>query len=164
MLPAGRLALWLVEGEGTWNDGGAPTAVAAGPVVHPLMGPGPVAFRQPSVFVWLDGGGPLGFGARAPAYRQLMESKNLSVGRALAAGLDVHPAQIWVEIGTGTGAMVQALRERAAAAAPIWIVGVDRAVPMLEERPGDTATRGRLRGWWPTTWTPRRGRTGCWTA
>ncbi len=132
-LPAGPSALWLVEGEAAWDDGRALTVLAAGPAVHPLKGPGTVAFRQPSLFVWLDGGDPLGFGARAPAYRQFMESKNVSVGRALADGLDVRSRQIWVDIGTGTGAMVQALRERAAAAGPLWIVGVDRAAPMLDE-------------------------------
>ena len=138
-LPGGRHALWLVEGEVTSDDGGASTVLAAGAILHHVKGPGTVALRQPTFFVWLDGGDPLGFGARAPAYRQFMESKNLSVGQALADGLDLRPRQIWVDIGTGTGVMVQALRERAAATGPRWIVGVDRAAPMLDEarRHGD---------------------------
>lgn len=125
--------------EGRFDDGRAPTALSAGPALHRVKRPGTVAFHQPSIWVWLDGGDPLGFGARAPAYRQVMEAKNLSVGRALADGLDVQPRQIWVDIGTGTGAMLQVLRERAAAAGAIWMVGVDRAVPMLDEarRHGD---------------------------
>ncbi len=138
--PAGRHTLWLVEGEANWDGGGAPTVLGPGPGVHPLTGPGTVAFRQPSTWVWLDGGDPLGFGAHASAYHRLMEGKNLSVGRALADGLAMKPRQTWVDIGTGTGAMVQALREQAAGVGPVWILGVDRSVPMLQEARQDGST------------------------
>ena len=133
-VPAGRQALWLIDGQAEWQPhAGAPVFLEPGEEVSVLTGPGSVQFLRTSHFVRLQAWDEMGFDLRAAAYRALMESRNQGVGQALAAQLPLQSGQIWVDMGTGTGAMVQALQERAAERGPIWILGIDRASRMVEE-------------------------------
>lgn len=133
-IPAGRHALWLIDGQAEWQvESGAPVTVEPGEAVHELIGPGTLRFLKSSHYAWLEAWDELGFGPRAVLYRTLMESRNRGVGQALATGLPLGPNQIWVDIGTGTGAMVQALQKQEKSQAPIWILGIDRAPRMIEE-------------------------------
>ena len=133
-IPTGRHALWLIDGEAEWlAESAAPATVEPGEAVHKLTGPGTLQFLKGSHYAWFETWDELGFGPRAVLYRTLMESRNRGVGQALATGLPLGPNQIWVDIGTGTGAMVQALQEQAKGQGSIWILGIDRASRMIEE-------------------------------
>lgn len=134
LISEGRQALWLINGSAEWRpQSGRPMAMKPSAVVYELVGPGAIFFLEPSHYVWLQAWDELGFGPRAEMYRILMESRNLGVGQALAAALPVARGQIWVDIGTGTGAMVQALQERAAEPESVWILGIDRASRMIDQ-------------------------------
>lgn len=145
-MPAGRQALWLIDGGAEWHTQSCTqVTVDPGDAVHELIGPGTLRFLEKSHYVWLESWDALGFGPRATLYRTLMEPRNRGIGHGLAAGLPLRAGQIWVDIGTGTGAMVQALQEQAAGHGPIWILGIDRASRMMEEawrRP-----RGEVSAW-----------------
>ncbi len=153
-----RMLLWLVDGESEWiPETGEPERLQAGEQIRELAGPGVLRFITRSHYVRLEPGDELGFDARARAYHAVMEERNQDVGLALAEGLPVSRGQIWVDIGTGTGAMVHALQEHAATQRPIWIVGVDRASKMIdeawhhqrEEAPAWYVGRDLLRVKWP---------------
>ncbi len=134
LISDGRQALWLINGSAEWRPrSGRPMAMEPSEAVYELVGPGAVSFLESSHYVWLEAWDELGFGPRAEMYRMLMESRNRGVGQALAAVLPVARGQIWVDIGTGTGAMVQALQERAATHESVWILGIDRASRMIDQ-------------------------------
>lgn len=128
----GRYGLWLIDGQVQWKPKGVPEEdLMPQDETYDLYGPGTLNFSQASHFMLVESSDELGFNARAPLYRTLMEARNREVGRALAEGLKVDPRQIWIDIGTGTGAMVQALQELDSG--PGWIIGVDRALRMIDE-------------------------------
>lgn len=131
-LPEGLFGLYLLDGEAQWFGNGTDTALlGADDTPHRLIGPGRLLWRTPGRYVLLAEGDALGFGGRAFAYRTLIETHNRDVGRALARGIDLQAGQTWVDLGTGTGAMIQALAE--SGRPDIWVLGIDRADPMLEE-------------------------------
>ena len=133
-MPAGRHTLWLVSGRATWQeDFQELAALAPSDTLYELTGPGTLEFIEFSSYVWIEPSDPLGFGERAALYRGLMETRNRGVGQALAAGLTLRPEQIWVDIGTGTGAMVQALQEQAPRDGTLWIFGIDQASGMIDQ-------------------------------
>ncbi len=125
--------LWLIDGEAEWITTAEKTEFlqAKGPI-HELTGPGMLRFVTHSHYVQLEPGDKLGFDARAAAYLAVMETRNENIGLALAQGLSVNSGQIWVDVGTGTGAMVHALQQRADQK-DVWIVGIDRASKMIDE-------------------------------
>lgn len=134
-ISAGRYAIWLVDGQATWQKGNSRKVepINASDTLYELTGPGILQFLERSHYVRLEAGDALGFGPRASLYHMLMETRNRGIGEALAAGLSLHARQIWVDIGTGTGAMVQAIQERGAELGPLWIFGVDQAMNMIDE-------------------------------
>lgn len=119
-MPAGRHTLWQ-------EDFQEPAALAPSDTLYELTGPGTLEFIEFSSYIWIEPGDPLGFGERAALYQTLMETRNRDVGQALAAGLTLRPEQIWVDIGTGMGAMVQAFQEQAPRDGTLWIFGIDQA-------------------------------------
>lgn len=133
-LPEGRHLLWMADGKAVWQtDGGVKQDLEGGVTVHYVIGPGVVTFEESSNFVWFDGGDPLGFDPRAAVYHKLLASHNQGVGEALLENFPVKSGDIWVDIGTGTGAMVAALSQVFKPNHPVWILGVDRAGRMLSK-------------------------------
>ncbi len=133
-LPGGQYALWLVDGSAEWQTpAGDRVLLSATESMTRLTGPGTVSFTQKTHYVWLLSEDPLGFGSRAPLYRAIMQSHNRGIGQALADGLTLRAGQLWVDLGTGTGAMVQALQSQAMVHGPVWILGIDRAAGMLDQ-------------------------------
>ncbi len=133
-LPLGRHLLWIIDGSAGWqSSSGDEQLMEAGLAVFEVAGPGVMTFRDPTHYAWFDAGDPLGFDPRAALYHKLLASKNQGVGDGLVEDLPFNPGELWVDIGTGTGAMVAALQERARSIGPIWILGVDRAERMVEE-------------------------------
>ena len=125
--------LWLIDGEAEWITTAEKTEfLQAKGQIHELTGPGMLRFVTHSHYVQLEPGDKLGFDARAAAYLAVMETRNENIGLALAQGLSVNSGQIWVDVGTGTGAMVHALQQRADQK-DVWIVGIDRASKMIDE-------------------------------
>ncbi|NMP23968.1 class I SAM-dependent methyltransferase [Sulfobacillus harzensis] len=115
----------------------------AGPEVHDITGPGVATFQAPGDYAWFDGGDPLGFDPRASLYHKLLASHNQGVGEALVERLPLKPGELWVDIGTGTGAMVAALQNHARSNnGPIWIFGIDRAGRMMDEAWESASNRG----------------------
>ncbi len=133
-IPDGRHLLWIIEGSAGWrSSSGDEQLMEADLAVFEVAGSGVVTFRTPSLYAWVDAGDPLGFDPRAALYRQLLASKNQGIGKGLVEDLPLNPGDLWVDMGTGTGAMVTALQERARSIGPIWILGVDRAGRMVDE-------------------------------
>lgn len=133
-IPEGRHFLWIVEGKAVWQTaGGATRELEGGVIAHDVIGPGVATFEEPSNYIWFDGGDPLGFDPRAAVYHQLLASHNQGVGEALLKNLPVKSGDIWVDIGTGTGAMIAALNQVCKPNDPVWIFGVDRAGRMMDE-------------------------------
>ena len=131
-LPEGRRALWIITGSAVFRDQEGVTASwEAGETVYEVSGPGTLEFSPNARYVWLEPSDLLGFGPRALLYRTIMEPRNYGVGKALADGLSLPPDSLWADIGTGTGAMVKALRELSAP--PGFIIGVDQSVRMLSQ-------------------------------
>ncbi len=127
------MLLWLIEGEAQWvATTGKTEILQAKGEIHELTGPGTLRFVTHSHYLQLESGDKLGFDARAGAYRAVMETHNENVGLALAEGLPMKSGQIWVDVGTGTGAMVHALQKRSGHK-DVWIVGIDQASKMIDE-------------------------------
>ncbi len=139
LVDPGPRTLWMVEGQAAWQtDDGERILLQSGDVAWRLEGPGRLIFHQHARFLWFEAEDRLGFDARATAYARLMQTYNLKVGQALAAGSKLQAGQIWIDIGTGTGAMVDALQERA----PLWVIGVDQASRMLDQAWHARPTKG----------------------
>jgi ubiquinone/menaquinone biosynthesis C-methylase UbiE len=130
-IPESGAWIWLIEGKAQWkdqvNDGAllerADLAyeIPSGTVLNTL---------EACQFVWLRPATDLGFGAHAAGYRAEMESRNANIGRALVRNIPFTPGQTWVDVGTGTGAMISVLYE---ANPNIWVLGVDQSPKMLQE-------------------------------
>ncbi len=130
---SGRL-LWLLEGEaGRISETSHTQILHADEQIHEVTGSGTLRFVAYSRYVELEPGDKLGFDLKATAYRAVMESRNENIGLVLAKGLPLNSGQIWIDIGTGTGAMVHALQKQATNQQTIWIIGVDRASKMIDE-------------------------------
>lgn len=69
------------------------------------------------------------FGRRASAYAQRMEALNAEIGEQLAKDLS-NGSGVWLDLGTGTGAMARILSERMPDAT---VVGIDQSAGMLAE-------------------------------
>lgn len=133
-LPLGKHALWLVDGGAWWRpERGSSTRIESGDTIAIVEGPGQLEFTEASHYARFEGWDELGFDPRASLYAALMASHNRGIGQALAAPLQLERGQIWVDVGTGTGAMVKALQERSRGDGHPWILGVDRASQMLEQ-------------------------------
>lgn len=133
-VPQGRHLLWIIDGSAGWqSSSGDEQLMEANLTVFEVVGPGVVTFRDPTHYAWIDAGDVLGFDPRAALYHQLLASKNQGIGEALVEDLPLSPGELWVDMGTGTGAMVTALQERARSIGPVWIIGVDRAGRMVDE-------------------------------
>ena len=134
ILPRGKHALWLMEGAAWWQaDEKGSMHVESGDTIAIIEGPGRLEFTENSHYAQFEEWDELGFDPRASLYAALMASHNFGIGQALAAPLPLGRGQIWVDVGTGTGAMVQALQGRSKGDAHPWILGVDRAPKMLEQ-------------------------------
>lgn len=70
------------------------------------------------------------FDRRASAYAQLVDHFNSEVGAALAQGLPSESHGVWVDLGSGTGAMTRLVQGRYPRA---MVLGVDRSRRMLAE-------------------------------
>ena len=142
-IPEGRHFLWIIDGMAVWQaDSGAKQVLESGLTVHDVTGPGMATFEESSNYVWFEGGDPLGFDPRAAVYHKLLAAHNQGVGEALVESLPAKSGDIWVDIGTGTGAMVAALGKACQPYAPVWIFGVDRAGRMMDEAWKSTADDG----------------------
>ncbi len=133
-IPPGHHAVWLIDGRAEWQpESGNAGILEPSQKVWDLDGPGSLRFLETSHYARFEAWDELGFGPRAILYRTLVESRNRGIGEALAAGLPPQAGQIWADVGTGTGAMVQALQAQEQSRRPQWILGIDRASRMLDE-------------------------------
>lgn len=133
-VPEGHHALWIVDGRAVWTpDLGSMEELSPSNDFYELVGPGLLTFVEATHYAWFDHSDALGFGPRAELYQVLLEPRNREVGQALTRDLVMGPGQIWVDIGTGTGAMVRALQERARSSESTWILGIDGARQMVEQ-------------------------------
>lgn len=126
------LWLWLTEGRARRMDSRSREREAIrAPEIYPVDSSVRLECLEDCTYVLLEPGkDPLGFGERVHGYHVMMEERNRAVGKALAQGLTLRGGQIWVDVGTGTGAMVEALRETAQE--PLWVFGVDQARRMIQ--------------------------------
>ena len=123
--------IWLIEGKVQWEGRGNDGALLDRPdLAYEIPSETKLKTLEACQFVWLLPAMDLGFGAHAAGYRAEMESRNANIGQALVQNIPFAPGQVWVDVGTGTGAMLPILYE---ADPNIWVLGIDQSSPMLQE-------------------------------
>ncbi len=127
--------LRLITGQVRWSPQTGLNQVLEGDeTVYEIAGSGSLTFVHGGRYAWFDGHDLLGFGIRAPLYQSIMEPRNREIGEAFVQRFPLSTNETWVDIGTGTSAIVQALQSYSRQqGVKNWIIGIDGADGLIEQ-------------------------------
>ncbi len=130
-VPESDAWIWLIEGKIQWKDRTHDSELLVRTdLAYEIPSGTALKTVEACRFVWLRLAPDLGFGAHAAGYRAEMESRNANIGRELVRNIPFMPGQTWVDVGTGTGAMISVLYD---AEPDLWVLGIDQSSKMLQE-------------------------------